>query len=923
MPTAADLDLDLHADARVLVRRRCEEGARRVVVWGPPGVGRTSFLARLASESPFDLSRVHETDDHDSPPNHALIDALTAHDARVALTSWSGEGALVVASIGRAGLDADAFVELTPLCLDTSVRFVTALLRRDGVTLDDAAIRSLATHAEGLPGALVRAATLVRVLTPTALLARCEAARDRLVTFGTIIDHPMFPTSLEPNVAPDTGADVDPDTGADLDPVARRAAVLLLAAGAPVAPATFEQWSPSSLDALLTLRDHALLRGGDELTLLHGPARRLALHPSFTDDFATAADRLDAHAHRLALDARERWITRGDEDALRELAHHEGLLRRATERALTELTEPTHLTEPTDRTEPTEPTELSDRTERTDRDDAHHADVLPTHRIERVVALVLALQSRAEIHVGPKPRPELERAYVLLGSRSPELALERARACRLAGDFETFERTHTAIDSSALPLRFAARWWSEHAQAHRLHRRLDDAVDALERALALFTQSDLELEAARATIDLGGMRYWQQRFDEAVVLYTRGRTIAARLGAKRTEAIALSNLCLCHSFAGDDAAADRAGRAAVALFEALGDSGALGTSLGHLGILAYQYGRLDDAERHFVAAEARVSEAGYFEQHVYVRFNRTCVAIGSGRLDDAQALLDSLPTLLAASPSPLVAMHLERITSDLFEARGRFADALAALVRGIAIARRDAASDVEAQLEAQRSRVLARMGAVDESAAADARARDALTLVTRPPLRAASELVLDHATYLRARLRGEAASIERLAIALRPTWEGLGARTEIGVSAADAGGVRDAARAFFADLDAIERVAVEWRARDPECTAICVDPSTERARLPGGVELDATNRRNAFRVLRLLAEAGELGIERDALVEGVWPGERMRDDAASNRLHNALAQLRSAGLAAHLARDGSRYRLEGVAVKIARGLPEL
>jgi hypothetical protein len=215
--------------------------------------------------------------------------------------------------------------------------------------------------------------------------------------------------------------------------------------------------------------------------------------------------------------------------------------------------------------------------------------------------------------------------------------------------------------------------------------------------------------------------------------------------------------------------------------------------------------------------------------------------------------------------------------------------------------------------------VLARRGAPTESLAAHERALAALEHVTRPPLRAATELVLDHAAYL----RGDVPSTDRLTAALRPVWEGLGARTAIGVSAADAGGVRDAARAFFADLDPTSRSAVEWAARDPEKRAICLDSATERARLPGGAELDASTRRNAFRVLRLLAEAGADGVERDALVEGVWPGERMREDAASNRLHNALAQLRAAGLAGCLTRDGTRYRLDGVAIKRTHGLPPI
>ncbi|MBX3246913.1 MAG: tetratricopeptide repeat protein [Myxococcales bacterium] len=840
----------LHADAHATLRRRLEEGARRVVVWGPKGVGRTRFLHDLE----HDL-------EHELAPRLTYVDAAGADEAREALVSWRGEGALVVAAPTRATLRADAFVELTPLGPHEAARWLGHLVRRDGLELPDARLAELAAHTCGLPAALERAADLLRLFSADALLERCVAARDALVTHARILEHPLFPA---PAPIP-------------LDDATRRAAALLLAAGEPVPHARLDEWLPRGLDALLALRDVGLLRRGDDVELLHGPARGLALHPAFGEELLEAAARLDQHAAAIAHDARRRWVLRGEEAALDEIAQHEARMRRALERALS------------------------------DRSGPH----------ERVVELALALQARAEIHVGPAPLPELERAFEAFGGTSPELAIERARARRLVGDMEVFEATLSALDPAPLPPRVAARWHAEHGQGLRFHRRLDEAADSLDRARALAAADGSELEAARFTIDLGGMRYWQQRFDEAIALYTRGRTIAAQLGAKRTEAIALSNLCLCHSFAGDEAAADRAGREAVTLFEAIGDVGALGATLGHLGILAYQYGRLEDAERFLSEAELRVTE--YFEQHVYVRFNRTCVALAAGRLDEAQGLLDSLPALLAASPSPLVAMHLERLASDLFEARGRFAEANAALARGIELARQGGSADVEAQLAAQRSRVLARLGELDASEAAEGAAREALERVTREPLRAATELVLDHAAHLRSARSGDATGpTDRLAEALRPAWEGLGARSRVGVSAADAGGVREAALAYLADLDPPTRLAVEWAARDPDARAICLDPISERARLPGGAELDAATRRNAFRLLRLLAEAGDAGLERDALVEGVWPGERMRDDAASNRLHNALAQLRAAGLAPHLEREGTRYRLVGVPVKTSR-----
>lgn len=241
-----DAERDLHEAAAELVRRRLREGARRIVVWGPPGIGRTWLIGRLA--------RLEAA--------VTFVDAPTLEHARAALSEASRP--IVVACVERDDLDADAFVELAPLSLDASEAFLTASLRRDGVEVDEVSRRALAGHADGSPAALVRAAALCRVLAPAVWVERCEEACTALVTFGRSIEHPLLGAARP----------------LAWDDATRRVAVLLLAAGEPVSPKQLEAWSPGSLDALIALRDRALLAGGDTITLRHAAARSLALDVS-------------------------------------------------------------------------------------------------------------------------------------------------------------------------------------------------------------------------------------------------------------------------------------------------------------------------------------------------------------------------------------------------------------------------------------------------------------------------------------------------------------------------------------------------------------------------------------------------------------------------------------------------------------------
>jgi len=119
--------------------------------------------------------------------------------------------------------------------------------------------------------------------------------------------------------------------------------------------------------------------------------------------------------------------------------------------------------------------------------------------------------------------------------------------------------------------------------------------------------------------------------------------------------------------------------------------------------------------------------------------------------------------------------------------------------------------------------------------------------------------------------------------------------------------VRREVRAADARLPRAERLELWARALDEPARSLVIGP--DGLRLPGGDTLDWSRRALWKRLVLALVDAPD-GLDSDGLVAAGWPGERMRPDAAMNRLHKTLSQLRRAGLAELLVRDGERYHLD-------------
>lgn len=110
-------------------------------------------------------------------------------------------------------------------------------------------------------------------------------------------------------------------------------------------------------------------------------------------------------------------------------------------------------------------------------------------------------------------------------------------------------------------------------------------------------------------------------------------------------------------------------------------------------------------------------------------------------------------------------------------------------------------------------------------------------------------------------------------------------------------------------------LAIESREAPPEARAdLDVAPEAEWFRstqVPAPVDLSSRRplRRLLIRLVTQRVERAGEAVAAEALIEAGWPGERMAPAAARNRLHNALATLRSLGLRKVLVRGEDGYLL--------------
>lgn len=837
------------------IRRWLDGDGRWLTVVGPPGIGKSRLVQRIVAESEAAVTVL------DPPPEPESVTAV--------------EQRTIAVSCRRHRHPDEAVIEVGPLPGERAARLFVERARRLGITaaLPDAAVGALVDRVEGHPQALDLLAGRLTVLTLDALLDRLDQPPEAGVD-------PLMHAARAPWDGLRRRLDV---AWSALDPPARDTLRhCALFAGPFTADDVARIGGGDRLDALQTLRDHSLLTPGPALPAV---IRRYVAACHGAPDPAARARHRRWVAQRAA-DLAGRAI---EPDAIPAIAAFEPELRRAIDA----IEAP-----PRDGSTGIPP------------DDMKGSDGIPLDRVaacDGARALAALYEHRGDPRaaetaaLAARLAPGDDRARWVAGH------ICAARAARLAGDIDGsrawLAATAADVEGPDPPVgpRLASRHASEQAAIEMLAGDLARAAELGESALALARRSRDPLLEARALVNLGGTRHWQNRLDDAVAAYAAARAISRRLGATRLVCISAANLCLVDIVRGHLPDARASGEEALTAFVALGDRRGEGTARNNLGMIALETDRLDEAAAHFEAA-ARCHDAVGFRQHAaYARLNLAEIALERGDRTRHDRLVERLTVLNHGHPGARVpipgegplndralALHLHRSRARSALVRGEPDAAEAALERGRAASSGGGPAPERAEFEALAVRVALARGDVDAARAAWRRARDAAEGHTADRL-AARVAVLGVAVG--AWSGEDAAVILADALAAMPISLAL----------------RRTLRAVWPRLPRAARR--EARARGVPPPSLCLDPMTHEVRTPDGRWISLARRRLLWTLLGVLFEA-DGPLDPEAVIAAVWPGEQIQPDAASNRLYNAIALLRRAGLGVRLERVDAGYRLD-------------
>jgi len=383
---------------------------------------------------------------------------------------------------------------------------------------------------------------------------------------------------------------------------------------------------------------------------------------------------------------------------------------------------------------------------------------------------------------------------------------------------------------------------------------MEDVRRDLEIALARQRRAGDDEHACIALGNLGNALRDLGRMDEARARYEEAIALARRIGFRRYEGFHLGNLGGLLHWQGRLVEARAHHEDALAILREVSDLRFAAFFAGNLGVI------LQELEL-FAEAEARFSEA-----------------ISLGRAVGDQRLLAGFVGYRAT---------LAHERGDLAGARERYREALALF-----------ASAGDARHEALVTAALGALEATLDHAVEAAR-------------------LLDHAGALARglddRLRVGIVAVHRAHLDLAEARRLEAAQVGAGVAS------RAAARARLMAIDAgqlarsddlrfAQRLLSRALPEEHVATARTLVVGPDTAWFAFGAEpVDLRKRAAPRRLLAALVEAGAL-VSVEALVAAGWPGERLRPDAARNRLRVALAFLRSAGLDAIESHEGG-YRL--------------
>lgn len=400
---------------------------------------------------------------------------------------------------------------------------------------------------------------------------------------------------------------------------------------------------------------------------------------------------------------------------------------------------------------------------------------------------------------------------------------------------------------------------------------IDEALAEKQAALATYRAIGDRAREGICLGEIGAVHQSQGRLAVAKKFHAEAIAIHTETGARRAEGVERSYLAVATHRAGDPAASIALHEAALVIHREVGHKRLEGAELLHLGFVHHELGGLSEARAAFETARKLLVAAGArgLEAMALVLFARLEVDAG----DPVAALLRLAEAAQVAPASwPRVAATRHLVEGHMAMRAHAFADARTSYEAALATSR-----DPEVGFEALTPAYLA-VAIAKEGEGAGARAeshledaRRAVAALENPHLRAAFDV-------LAAIARGS--TVPEHAAASSPVSSEV--RRALALSSAP--------------------------------RALVIEDEAKRAVMPDGRAVDLSRRKNVRLVLLALAHARRDSpgavVTPDALVEAGWPGERMRGDAATKRLHTAIWTLRTLGFEAVLLTEGDGYLLD-------------
>lgn len=178
----------------------------------------------------------------------------------------------------------------------------------------------------------------------------------------------------------------------------------------------------------------------------------------------------------------------------------------------------------------------------------------------------------------------------------------------------------------------------------------EEAVTCYCRALDICRAVGSRYEEAKILVNLGNVGYFQGRVAHALRHYDEAIDVFTGIGERRGEAFVRANAATVrHTVLGDDEAAERDAKAALAFYAQVGDRAGEGQCMDTLGGIALRRGDLDAARQQWTAALAAMRDAGdrWGEISIHRSLVELALAEESGEtalthLDEATALCQEL-----------------------------------------------------------------------------------------------------------------------------------------------------------------------------------------------------------------------------------------------------------------------------------------